>query len=116
SPSLRGFGKATQHRGVNLWAPVERQQTVLLFLYIRELRVAEPLDRSRLHERLHHLFICVEELIGAGRLRVAERPTLERDAAELADHDRLTAIAVARQVGRLLPGAGVERRVEVRVA
>src|SRR6266566_5059433 len=113
---LRGFGDGTQQRGVDLRAPVEGQQAVLLLFDVGQLRVAETLHRSALHERLHHLSVRLEQLLSAGCLRVAEGSALQRDAAELADDDRLAAVAVARQVWRLLAVARLERRVEVRVA
>src|SRR6266566_1622908 len=113
---LRGFGDGTQQRGVDLRAPVEGQQAVLLLFDVGQLRVAETLHRSGLHERLHHLSVRLEQLLSAGCLRVAEGSALKRDAAELADDDRLAAVAVARQVRRLLAVARLERRVEVRVA
>src|SRR5713226_563954 len=109
---LRGLGGPPEQLDINLGAAFECEQPVLLALDVGELRVAKALHGSRLHERLHHLSVAVQELVGAGHLRVAESARArQRDAAELAEDDGLAAILEARQVGRLLAGGGLERSI-----
>src|SRR6266851_7470666 len=105
-PLLRGLGDPAQLLGVDLGPALECEQPVALLLDVGELRIAEALDRSWLHERLDHLLVCVQQPLAAVCLRVPE-PTVVRegDSAELADDHGLAAVAVAGHIRRVLAGA-----------
>ena len=83
---------------VHLWPAAFGQQAVRLLLHIRYLRVAIAVDVRRRIDRGRDLAIALDELLFVPNV-VAVAPAgvrLERDAAVLADDDRLARYSYPR--------------------
>src|SRR5579872_5905504 len=77
------------------------RQMVEALMDAGQLRVAETLDRTCIHEGLDHLAVSGRQLLGVRDAAIAEPlMTADRDAAELAHDHGGAAMGVAREVRR----------------
>src|SRR5947208_16821703 len=75
-PLLRGLGDRAHEPWIDLGHPAERQQAVALLLDVRQLRVAEALDRATAHQAFDQPAVGPQQLAAPSHLSVtpAARP------------------------------------------
>src|SRR6185312_4313491 len=88
---------------------------------VRELRVAEAAEQRRVGDHVDQLAITLHQFLLSARIRVSPYPArqglvrfVQRDAAELGQHDRLAAMRIAVE-GEDAPAgtAAVEQLLEL---